>query len=164
MARPSYSKSLASEFCTSLLDALMVSLPGMDAAPGSRPARGPDHAAVVTPRRTLLELAVYDGSDNGEKIYDTLTVIGHGIAPDDNKPADATAGQQAFRTLTRWPVTISYFDHAAAEKSGEQTPVYAITFELYENGVSRALILDYGDFVLHGEMTSVEMKDEKPCP
>ena len=50
------------------------------------------------------------------------------------------------------------------EKSGEQTPVYAITFELYENGVSRALLLDYGDFVLTGEMTSLEMKDAKACP
>ena len=61
-------------------------------------------------------------------------------------------------------MTISYFDRAANEKSGEQTPVYAITFELYENGVSRALMLDYGDFVLSGEMTSVEIKDAKPCP
>ena len=65
--------------------------------------------------------------------------------------------------MTRWPVTISYFDRAAGEKGGEQTPVYAITFELYENGVSRALLLDYGDFVLTGEMTSIEMKDAKPC-
>jgi hypothetical protein len=51
-----------------------------------------------------------------------------------------------------------------AEKSGEQVPVYAITFELYENGVSRALLLDYGDFILSGEMTSLEMKDAKTCP
>jgi len=65
--------------------------------------------------------------------------------------------------MTRWPVTISYFDRTAGEKSGEQTPVYAITFELYENGVSRALVLDYGDFVLTGEMTSLELKDAKPC-
>jgi len=114
--------------------------------------------------KTLLQLAVYDGSDNGEKIYDTLTIIGRAIAPGEPKPADAIAGQAAFAGLTRWPVTISYFDRAAANKGGEQTPVYAITFELYENGVSRALILDYGDFVLSGEMTSIEMKDVKPCP
>ena len=114
--------------------------------------------------KTLLQLAVYDGSDNGEKIYDTLTVIGRAIAPGEPKPADAIAGQAAFAGLTRWPVTISYFDRSAADKGGEQTPVYAITFELYENGVSRALILDYGDFVLSGEMTSIEMKDVKPCP
>ena len=54
--------------------------------------------------------------------------------------------------------------HVVIENKGEQTPVYAITFELYENGVSRALVLDYGDFVLTGEMTSLDMKDAKPCP
>ena len=114
--------------------------------------------------KTLLQVSVYDDSDTGEKLYDTLTVIGKAIAPDEHKPADAVAGQAAFAGLTRWPVTISYFDHAVAEKAGEQTPVYAITFELYENGVSRALLLDYGDFVLTGEMTSLEMKDAKACP
>ena len=85
-------------------------------------------------------------------------------APSEHKPADALAGQAAFDGLTRWPVTISYFDRAAGEKGGEQTPIYAITFELYENGVSRALLLDYGDFVLSGEMTSIEMKTARPCP
>ena len=114
--------------------------------------------------KSLLQVAVYDGSDTGEKIYDTLTVIGKAIAPDEHKPTDAVAGQAAFTGLTRWPVTISYFDQGVTEKSGEQTPVYAITFELYENGVSRALLLDYGDFVLTGEMTSLEMKDAKACP
>jgi hypothetical protein len=119
--------------------------------------------AAAREGKTLLQVSVYDGSDTGEKLYDTLTVIGKAIAPDAHKPADAVAGQTAFAGLTRWPVTISYFDHAISEKSGEQTPVYAITFELYENGVSRALLLDYGDFVLTGEMTSIEMKDSKPC-
>jgi hypothetical protein len=123
--------------------------------------------AAAREGKTLLEVSVYDGSDTGEKIYDTLTIIGKAIAPEDHKPTDAVAGQAAFAGLTRWPVTISYFDRAVAEQSGEQTPVYAITFELYENGVSRALMLDYGDFVLTGEMTSLEMKetkDVKACP
>jgi hypothetical protein len=119
--------------------------------------------AAAREGKTLLQLSVYDGSDTGEKLYDTLTVIGKAIAPDAQKPADAIAGQAAFAGMTRWPVTISYFDHGIAENKGEQTPVYAITFELYENGVSRALLLDYGDFVLTGEMTSIEMKDAKPC-
>ena len=92
-----------------------------------------------------------------------FTVLGKTIAPEAGKPEDATAGQVAFAGMMRWPVTISYFDRAAGEKTGEQQPVYAITFELYENGVSRALVLDYGDFVLTGEMTSLELKDGKPC-
>jgi hypothetical protein len=120
--------------------------------------------AAAREGKTLMQVSVYDGSDTGEKLYDTLTIIGKAIPPDEHKPTDAAAGQAAFAGLTRWPVTISYFDHAvAAEKSGEQTPVYAITFELYENGISRALLLDYGDFVLTGEMTSLEVKDAAPC-
>jgi hypothetical protein len=119
--------------------------------------------AAAREGKTLLQVAVYDGSDSGEKIYDTLTVIGKAIPPDTQKPSDAVANEAAFATMTRWPVTISYFDRSAGEKNGEQTPVYAITFELYENGVSRALVLDYGDFVLTGEMTSFEMKAAKPC-
>lgn len=116
--------------------------------------------AAAREGKTLLQVSVYDGSDTGEKIYDTLTVIGKAIAPDATKPDDATAKEAAFASMTRWPVTISYFDRAAKDNNGEQTPVYAITFELYENGVSRALLLDYGDFVLTGEMTSLELKDK----
>jgi hypothetical protein len=111
--------------------------------------------------QSILELTVYDGSENGEKLYSTLTVIGRAIAPDERKPADAAADQPALSGLTRWPVTISYFDKSKAD--GEQTPLYSITFELYENGISRALSLDYGDFVVKGEMMTLEVKDMKPC-
>jgi hypothetical protein len=120
--------------------------------------------AAAREGKTLLQVPVYDGSDTGEKIYDTLAVIGRPIAPGAQRPADAVAQHGIFANLTRWPVTISYFDRSKTAEGGEQTPVYAITFELYENGVSRALVLDYGSFVLSGEITSLEMKDAKPCP
>jgi len=109
----------------------------------------------------LLEVTVYDGSENGDKVYQSLTVIGKKIAPSEHAPTDAAAGQAAFANLERWPVTISYFDRA--HQGGEQTPVYAISFEAYENGVARALLLDYGDFIVAGNLTSLEMKDAKPC-
>ena len=53
-----------------------------------------------------------------------------------------------MKSLMRWPVTVSYYDRDAKAKDGEQTPVYAMSFELFENGVSRALVLDYNDFVI----------------
>jgi hypothetical protein len=112
--------------------------------------------------KTILEFPVYDGSEKGEKIYNTLTVIGRTIPANERVPTDAAAGQQALAGLIRWPVTVSYFDRAAS--AGEQTPVYAITFELYENGISRALLLDYNDFAISGELKSLEIKDVKPCP
>jgi len=118
--------------------------------------------AAAREGKTVYEAVVYDGSDSGDKLYDTMALIGKAIAPQERAASDATASQQALSSLTRWPITISYFDRGKA--GGEQTPVYAITFELYENGVSRALLLDYGDFVLSGEMTQLEMKESKPCP
>jgi EipB-like len=112
--------------------------------------------------QTLLEVVVYDGSETGDKVYQSLTVIGKKIAPNEHAPSDAAAGHAAVVGLDRWPVTISYFDRAK-EGSGEQTPVYAISFEAYENGVARALVLDYGDFTVAGDLTALEMKDAKPC-
>jgi hypothetical protein len=112
--------------------------------------------------KSVLEFPIYDGSETGEKVYNTLTVIGRAIAPDERAPTDAAAGQQALAGLKRWPVTVSYFDKAA--KSGEQVPVYSISFELYENGISRALVLDYNEFSISGELKTLEIKDSKPCP
>ncbi|MBN9582678.1 MAG: cell envelope integrity EipB family protein [Afipia sp.] len=114
--------------------------------------------------KSLLELTVYDGSDDGEKVYNTLTVIGQPI-PGTKAPAspDATTKNDRFKALTRWPVTVSYYDKATQSKSGEQTPVYAMSFELFEDGVSRALVLDYNDFVIAGAMDKIDIKDTKPC-
>jgi EipB-like len=111
--------------------------------------------------QSLLDLGIYDGSENGQKIYQSLTVIGRKIPAADHKPSDAAASQAALDHVDRWPVTISYFDKS--DKVGEQTPAYTISFELYNNGISRALVLDYGDFAVSGEMTSLELKNTKPC-
>ncbi|MBV8823850.1 MAG: cell envelope integrity EipB family protein [Bradyrhizobiaceae bacterium] len=118
--------------------------------------------AAAREGKTLLEVTVYDGSETGDKVYQSLTVIGKKIAPNEQTPTDAAANQTAVAGLDRWPVTISYFDRAQ-QGQGEQTPVYAISFEAYENGIARALVLDYGDFTVSGDLTSLEMKDAKPC-
>jgi hypothetical protein len=111
--------------------------------------------------KSILQFPVYDGSESGEKVYNTLTIVGRMIPPDGKAPTDAAAGQQALAGLSRWPVTVSYFDRTAP--AGEQTPAYSISFELYENGISRALLLDYNDFAISGELTSLEVRDTKPC-
>jgi len=114
--------------------------------------------------KSVLELMVYDGSDNGEKVYNTLSVIGQPIPGDRSiaSPDPSTANDQ-MKTLTRWPVTVSYYDRDARAKDGEQTPVYAMSFELFENGVSRALVLDYNDFVISGALGRFDARDSKPC-
>jgi hypothetical protein len=113
--------------------------------------------------KTILDFPVYDGSETGQKVYNTMTVIGHEIPPGEQAPTDAAAGKAELKGLRRWPVTISYFDKKENDASGEQTPAYSIAFELYENGISRALTLDYGDFTVKGEMTQLDIKDSAPC-
>ena len=120
--------------------------------------------AAAREGKSVLELTVYDGSDNGEKVYNTLSVIGQPI-PGDKAVAspDPSTTNEQMRSLTRWPVTVSYYDHDGKSKDGEQTPVYAMSFELFENGVSRALVLDYNDFVISGALGKFDVKDAKPC-
>jgi hypothetical protein len=113
--------------------------------------------------KTLLELSVYDGSESGDKVFSTLAVIGNVIKPGEKLPDDAAAGNAELAGLRRWPVTISYFDQDSTKTAGEQTPAYAIGFELYENGVSRSLSLDYGDFIVSGTMSKFELKDTAAC-
>jgi EipB-like len=120
--------------------------------------------AAARAGKSLLELSVYDGSDNGEKVYNTLSVIGQPI-PGDRTIAtpDPSTTSDVMKSLTRWPVTVSYYDRETKAKEGEQTPVYAMSFELFENGVSRALVLDYNDFVISGALGKFDAKDSKPC-
>ncbi|WP_398479091.1 cell envelope integrity EipB family protein [Tardiphaga sp.] len=121
--------------------------------------------AAAKEGKSVLELNVFDGSDTGDKVYSTLTVIGQAI-PADRKVAepDPATNDDTMKTMSRWPVTVSYYDKSAkAADGGEQTPVYAMSFELYENGVSRALALDYNDFVIAGAMSKLMVKETKAC-
>jgi hypothetical protein len=120
--------------------------------------------AAARAGQTILDFPVYDGSETGDKVFDTLTVIGRKIAPNERNHDDAAAKEPKLSTIPRWPVTISYFEKSKKAENTEQEPVYAIGFELYENGISRALSLDYNDFVVTGKLTSLEIKEPKPCP
>ncbi|HEY0291041.1 MAG TPA: cell envelope integrity EipB family protein [Hansschlegelia sp.] len=109
----------------------------------------------------LLEARVYDGSEAGDKTFDTLTVIGK---PSDTPPADieAPAKTSELASERHWPVTVSYFEKGK-KADGEQTPDYEMSFDLYENGVSRALKIDYGEFVLDGELKELRFLKATDC-
>jgi hypothetical protein len=64
-----------------------------------------------------------------------------------------------LKDTRRWPVTVSYFEAG----SDQQTPIYTLGFELFENGISRDLTLDYGDFRLKGAMTTLDILPPTPC-
>src|SRR5215469_1835590 len=113
--------------------------------------------------QAVLSFPVYDGSETGDKVFDTLTVIGHEIKPDERNHDDAATAEPKLASVPRWPVTVSYFERGKADNDTEQTPAYAISFELYANGISRALALDYNNFVINGKLASLDIRDVAPC-
>ncbi|MGN6748279.1 MAG: cell envelope integrity EipB family protein [Xanthobacteraceae bacterium] len=113
--------------------------------------------------QAVLSFPVYDGSETGDKVFDTLTVIGRAIQPGERNHDDAAVGEPKLASVPRWPVTVSYFERGKADTKAEQLPAYAISFELYANGISRALALDYNNFVINGKLASIDIKDAKPC-
>ncbi|HEX8417124.1 MAG TPA: cell envelope integrity EipB family protein [Methylobacterium sp.] len=103
---------------------------------------------------TTVSVQVFDGSDDGRKIYDTLAVIGRRtVAPVAGTERDKPLQAGDMAAMPRWPVTLSYFTAGA----GERTPIYTLAFDLYDNGVSGRLRLDYGDFAIVGDLSRLDM-------
>lgn len=112
---------------------------------------------------TFYETSIFDGSEDADKAMTTTVVVG--------KPASAIASDPEFKALNKlgaekfWPVDIAYFDETS-EEGGEETPEYRISFKLYENGLTRDLDMDYGDFVIHGQLVDLavfEPDDKSTC-
>ncbi|MGO4172712.1 cell envelope integrity EipB family protein [Bosea sp. TAF32] len=115
--------------------------------------------AVIQAARTgqhTLNVRLYDGANSGKEVYDTLSVIGKRI---ESEPSEKPLQRPEFEKMARWPVTISYFKVG----SGESTPSYTISFELYENGVTGAIKLDYGSFALRGTLTRLDLLPQEAC-
>jgi hypothetical protein len=110
--------------------------------------------------KTVFQARIYDGSEKGRKVYETTAFIGSEVTPgSDDTELETPANEKRLGRLPSWPISIGYFETA----HGDLTPSYQIDFHLYENGVSRDLLIDYGDFSIHGELTSLEYLKEKKC-
>jgi hypothetical protein len=116
-------------------------------------------AAAVAGKR-FVSFDVYDGSEGGEKVYGTATVIGRPSTAADDLGVETSIAEAGFADQRHWPVTISYFQQPAGS---EMTPDYTMSLVLYENGITRDLKLDYGAFALDGKLTQLELLPPPPC-
>ncbi len=113
--------------------------------------------AAAEAGKNLIEVKVFDGSDTGEKVFETTTYIGR---PTTSPVSEKAAQVPELEKMVRWPVSISFFESGKKDES----PSYILSCDLYQNGISRALKLDYGDFVLSGELSSLDILNEPACP
>jgi hypothetical protein len=100
---------------------------------------------------TFYETTIFDGSEDADKVMTTTVVIGDKAPIDTGDPEkgamDSLSGDRF------WPVDIAYFDLS----KGEELPSYRISFKLHENGVTRDIIMDYGDFSMKGRLVDLAM-------
>ncbi|WEX78818.1 cell envelope integrity EipB family protein [Sinorhizobium numidicum] len=108
---------------------------------------------------TFFEARIFDGSDSGDKTLITSTFVGKPRKP---APDDADVGKAGkLAGESYWPVTISYFNDDRG--NGDALPIYRMSFKLYENGVTRDLTMDYGEFVLSGKLAKLEVFNAEDC-
>ncbi|MGL3605619.1 cell envelope integrity EipB family protein [Rhizobium sp. G187] len=126
---------------------------GLEVAASRFPA---EHMLEVIARahrgERIFESRIFDGSEDGDQTFLTTTIVGRPQKPSKTDPEVEAAAELA--TADYWPVSIAYFND---QSTGDQEPIYNQSFKLYENGVTRDLTLDYGDFVLAGKLTKLEV-------
>ena len=110
--------------------------------------------------QTILQAPVYDGSENGQKLYATTTFIGKPSEKSEGKNLPPVTSAKVLDGLTSWPITISYFEEG---KENQEIPSYQIGFRLYSNGVSRNLTIEYDDFSMRGALKEIEFLKESDC-
>ena len=131
-------------------------------------------AATQFPTQHLVELIgkaekgenfyqtnLFDGSEDANKVMTTTVIVGKKTDAEKTDPEAPALAKLASDKY--WPVDIAYFDDT--DKSGEEVPEYRISFKLHENGITRDLTMDYGDFSMTGKLVNLSLFDQtKPCP
>ncbi len=108
---------------------------------------------------TFYETSLFDGSEDADKVMTTTVIVGKPVAvAKDDPERTALAGLAEDKY---WPVDIAYFDLSQKE-SGEEVPQYRISFKLHENGLTRDLTMDYGEFSMTGKLVNLALFDSAP--
>jgi hypothetical protein len=100
---------------------------------------------------------LFDGA-SGSKVYKVISFIGKRKEPGADKSVD-----KSLHRLPSWPLSVTFYEYKKDEATGEELPSYQMSFPIYENGVAGTLTIDYGDYVLSGRLTSLELLDQADC-
>eukprot|EP01037_Dinobryon_pediforme_P031906 gene31906-36616_t len=111
----------------------------------------------------VVEIKLYDGTEGGDRVTLTTSVIGKELPLDESVGDETAAAVPELAKIRRWPVSISYYGDAKADGKGETTPDYTLSYILYANGVSRRMKIDYGDYVLEGKLVDLKPMTQKSC-
>lgn len=101
----------------------------------------------------FYETTIFDGSEDADRLMTTTVVVGQKTEVSSDDPELGALG--ALSGDAYWPVEMAYFDLS----KGEEVPSYRTAFKLHENGFTRDLTMDYGDFAMEGKLVQLQMLD-----
>lgn len=110
---------------------------------------------------SVFEADFYDGSEGGEKTYRTFTLIGRPVAPGYNRKLPRAGATASLDTVRAWPIAMSYYDQGLETK--DAVPTYEMSFLYFENGISRRLFIDNGEYALRGELKELVLMEPGKC-
>jgi hypothetical protein len=111
--------------------------------------------------KAMFRADLYDGSEKGEKVYDTVSVIGPPRSGGTGPQLPQIKNAEELDHLSAWPVSIAYFEPGSDKK--DAVPVYELSFLFFANGVSRRLFIDYGEFAIQGEIKEIVFLPPSKC-
>jgi len=110
-------------------------------------------------QETFYEATIYDASEDADRVMTTTTVIGKKTPPEAGDVEQKALGDLSDDAF--WPVDMAYFD--LSQGNGDEVPSYRISFKLHEGGLTRDLLMDYGDFSIKGNLVELAELPKADC-
>ena len=105
---------------------------------------------------------VFDGSGDADKILNSASVIGTAKLVETPLEGEDPKILEGLKSKEAWPVSMSYFDKQL-DNTGEAVPIYEASFLLYENGITRQLMMRYPDYSLRASLTELDYYKADAC-
>jgi len=104
---------------------------------------------------------VFDGTE-GTKSYTATTFIGRSRTNGEQHTKLLASDAVKLKSVRAWPAVISYYDQAQSDNN-DGLPSYEVAVEMFENGVSGDMAIDYGDYSLDAKLSKLELKPYGVC-
>jgi len=99
----------------------------------------------------IFDRHMFDGGD-AEGAYQVVAAIGN------PRPAEEESDRPLLHAAS-WPVSMAFY----APGQVEDTPDFQVDGRLYANGIATGLRIDYGGFVVRGELVELVELDQPDC-
>jgi hypothetical protein len=112
--------------------------------------------------KSMVTADLFDGSETGDKVYATSTVVGRPIRPGPATTLAHLKDGDKLEAVPSWPVSISYYEPGPSR--ADVLPLYEMSYRFHENGVTSTLMIDHGEFAIRGELKELTYLEMGTCP